>query len=195
MAKVKGPLMSMGATGQLGKSLVFMTWKGIKDVRTHVVPANPRSDGQVAQRNVMKSAVASWHAVLFNALDLAAFNVLASLQAGIMSGFNAFCKLFINCANTAIEALIPYGMVVSSNTGGSFGISLTLAGNCAGKLRWGSSATVMGNSADLVHAAPGNPYTYTLTGLTAGSYVYLQAYTEVADTFFLTGVYKVLVLE
>lgn len=47
MAKVTAPLMSMDASGQLGKALVFQ--KGGK-VRQYVVPANPRTDGQKAVR-------------------------------------------------------------------------------------------------------------------------------------------------
>jgi len=42
MAKVTGPLMSMDARGKIGDALVFIGWKGIKDVRMWKRPANPQ---------------------------------------------------------------------------------------------------------------------------------------------------------
>jgi hypothetical protein len=194
MAKVKGPLMSMGASGQLGKTLVFMTWKGIKDVRAHVVPANPKTQGQRDQRDIMKAAVLSWHTNLFNELDVAAYNILASIQAKIMSGFNIFCKLFIDQTLLETTLLVPHGMVISANTGGSFSISCALAGVTAIAVKYGSSPSVLGNGVQLEHASEGNPYTKTLTGFTAGDYVYFQIYTGVSGNSVLSGIYKVLVL-
>ena len=194
MAKVKGPLMSMGATGQLGKSLVFMTWKGIKDVRSHVIPSNPQTDGQMAQRTIMTDAVAAFHALALNDLDRAAYNVLASIQSAIMSGFNIFCKMFID--NTLLEniILLPYGVVISGNTGGAFSIAATLAGVNAVAVRYGSSPSVLGNGVQMDHGGDGQPYTKTLSGFTPGDYVYFQLYTGAADTVVLSGIYKILVV-
>jgi len=194
MAKVKGPLMSMDARGQLGKTLVFIGWKGIKDVRSFVIPANPKTAGQVTQRGIMTDAVALFHFAVFNVLDMAALNVWASIQAAIMSGFNVFCKKFIEQVLLGLSVVAPSGMVISANTGGSFGISLKLAGVSAGKVRYGSSPTVMGSIASLTHSGEGQPYTATLSGFTAGEYVYLQAYTEVSGIYWDTGIYKVLIL-
>lgn len=50
MAKVTGPLLSFGADGQIGKSMVMSSWKGIKYARRYVVPANPRTTAQQANR-------------------------------------------------------------------------------------------------------------------------------------------------
>jgi len=49
MAKVTGPLMSMGASGRFG-AIVFDT-RGF--VRTFVAPANPQTVNQMTQRNTM----------------------------------------------------------------------------------------------------------------------------------------------
>jgi hypothetical protein len=46
MAKVTGPLMSMSASGQIGKAIVFAGWKGINYVRQFVIPSNPQSADQ-----------------------------------------------------------------------------------------------------------------------------------------------------
>lgn len=51
MAKTTGPLLSFGATGQVGKTVVFGKWKGVGYVRTHVNPANPQTAEQSLTRN------------------------------------------------------------------------------------------------------------------------------------------------
>lgn len=56
MAKVKGPLLSLGASGQIGKSIVFGDWRGVKYAREHVVPANPRSTAQTLTRKTFEYA-------------------------------------------------------------------------------------------------------------------------------------------
>lgn len=56
MAKVTGPLLSLGASGSIGKSVVFGDWRGVKYARQHVVPANPRTTAQTETRNVFQFA-------------------------------------------------------------------------------------------------------------------------------------------
>lgn len=51
MAKLTAPLLSMGARGQLGKSLVVSKWRGISYARQHVIPANPRTAAQQENRS------------------------------------------------------------------------------------------------------------------------------------------------
>ena len=41
MVKVYGPMMSLDATGTIGKTATFSKWKGRNYVRQRVVPANP----------------------------------------------------------------------------------------------------------------------------------------------------------
>lgn len=54
MAKVKGPLMSMEASGAYGGTLVFGQRKGSSVVRQLVTPSNPMSAGQEAARNIVR---------------------------------------------------------------------------------------------------------------------------------------------
>ncbi len=51
MAKVKGPLMSMEASGSYGSTLVFGRRLGSNVVRQLVKPANPKTQGQMDARN------------------------------------------------------------------------------------------------------------------------------------------------
>ena len=54
MAKVSGPLMSMGASGSFGGALVFGLRKGANIVRQLVTPANPKSADQATARNIVR---------------------------------------------------------------------------------------------------------------------------------------------
>ena len=51
MAKVKGPLMSMEASGSYGSTLVFGRRLGSNVVRQLVKPSNPQTQGQMDARN------------------------------------------------------------------------------------------------------------------------------------------------
>lgn len=60
MALLRGALLSFGARGQIGKTLVIGAWRGITYGREYVVPANPKSTGQVATRDVFAWLNAVW---------------------------------------------------------------------------------------------------------------------------------------
>lgn len=54
MARTTAPLMSLDASGSIGKAIVFSRWKGRSYCRRHVFPANPKSGLQVGMRSVLK---------------------------------------------------------------------------------------------------------------------------------------------
>ena len=92
MAKVKGPLMSMNARGQIGKTLVYSGWKGLGTVRQHVVPSNPKTAGQVEQRDIMRAVVAAYRSNITAVLMKIGWNRAATAGKTIQSGFNAFVQ-------------------------------------------------------------------------------------------------------
>jgi len=51
MPKVTAPLLSFGASGQVGKTLVASKWKGRAYMRQYVIPGNPNSSEQQLTRN------------------------------------------------------------------------------------------------------------------------------------------------
>jgi len=60
MAKVKGPLLSLGASGTIGKVQTYGKWRGVPTVRSHVIPANPKSTAQVLTRDIFKALNVRW---------------------------------------------------------------------------------------------------------------------------------------
>jgi|SRR6185295_3499450 len=55
MAKVTGPLMSLDASGTVGKTATFSKWNGRNYVRLRVIPMNPQTDAQ----NLARVAIGS----------------------------------------------------------------------------------------------------------------------------------------
>ncbi|MBA7533075.1 hypothetical protein ES705_25310 [subsurface metagenome] len=102
MAKLKGPLMSLGASGKLADTLVFMSWKGLNTVREYVIPANPQTALQVAHREHFTAAVAGIHAAQarpdnpLNETDQVAYSALATAKGKIMTWFNQVVKLWVD---------------------------------------------------------------------------------------------------
>jgi len=194
MAKVKGPLMSMDARGQIGKTLVFLGWKGIKDVRTYVIPSNPKSDGQVAQRGLLTAAVGFWHSVAFNTLDLAAFNLLALLEPAVMSGFNAFCKTYIALIKAAQTVLYARQYTTMSNAGGAVSISITCDDAVLLDVWYGTSLTSLTGFLSLAKVGGVGPFLGDIENLVAGTDLFMKFKTQDVATTVLSGIYKVRVL-
>lgn len=60
MGKLTAPLLSFGADGQVGKSLVFSRWRGINYARRYVVPSNPQTAAQQTTRNTFSMLSDLW---------------------------------------------------------------------------------------------------------------------------------------
>jgi len=71
MAKVKGPLMSLEASGSVANTITFSTWKGRPYVRQLVTPSNPSTAGQIAIRKVLGSIAKAARLVLTQKTDVA----------------------------------------------------------------------------------------------------------------------------
>lgn len=52
MAKLTAPLLSFEGSGQIARTQVYSSWKGIPYARRYTIPANPRSTAQVQTRSV-----------------------------------------------------------------------------------------------------------------------------------------------
>jgi len=98
MAKLTGPLMSFGARGKLGGSIVYSAWKGINTARQLVTPANPRSPDQVAQRDLMGVIVQAWRSTQVTQAIRLGWNRLAQLTGRPVSGFNTFVSQLVKLA-------------------------------------------------------------------------------------------------
>lgn len=86
MAKLTGPLLSFGASGQIGKSMVTGSWRGIPYARQYVVGANPRTTAQQENRFRFRTLGEMWRFMPATVTD--AFNLFASGRR--FTGVNSF---------------------------------------------------------------------------------------------------------
>lgn len=89
MAKWKSPFLS-DIRNKLGENVVFSQWKGRPYMRTYVVPANPNTSKQQANREDVKNLVQRWQSIATTEDIKSAWDEFAlSYQ---ISGFNLFTK-------------------------------------------------------------------------------------------------------
>lgn len=93
MAKLRGPLFSMDARGQIGKALVYGGWKGIAWVREYFVPENPQSQAQTKVRDIFTLGVLRWQNIGTPAQE--GWDEGAERKGKIQSGFNYFMAEYV----------------------------------------------------------------------------------------------------
>lgn len=179
MAKLKGPLFSLGASAQLGKTLVYFSWKGLNVVREYVIPSNPKTALQTTQRGYLTAAVDEIHlqqAAGSNPLspaDIAAYNLLASLRPTPRTWFNELCKMLIDLLVGGLDPEFPTD---GTSTPGSGQILMSVFDNngamTAGDFWYGTSKSALINSVSASLAT--GEFTATPTGLVAGVKYYWQ---------------------
>ena len=184
MAKVKAPLLSMRASGSIGKNIVFASWRGVPYTRQHVIPANPQTTEQGLTRNAFK-----WLNDLFR--NFGTFGIApwdAAATGRPFTGRNSCIKSNLPLLRTAITLADLIGSpgvrggpslaTFTPNPGvasGSIDFDFTVGGLPTG---W-SLARVAGfavneadpHDLDPIEYAEGtyvgaNPQTFTFTGLT-----------------------------
>ena len=88
MAIVKAPFLSLGASGKFANTLVASTWKGLKTMRSYVVPSNPNTADQQTQRTLFSACVSAFRNYLTAALGRTAWDRSALASGKAQSGFN-----------------------------------------------------------------------------------------------------------
>ncbi|MBA7527949.1 hypothetical protein ES705_20131 [subsurface metagenome] len=175
--------MSLGASGQLAKTLVFFPWKGINAVREYVIPANPKTALQTAQRAHVTNGVGLVHAAMADAtnplasIDQVAYSALAAAKGRIITWFNQAIKLCIDVSVAGPVPCIYSDMTFTTKTVAAIDLELYLnegtpSSLVAGTFFFGSTKT------NLIHQAAAT--------VTAGDKVALVA--EDCSAFLTAGV-------
>lgn len=186
MAKLKAPLMSLGASQQLGKSLVFFPWKGLDVVREYVVPANPRTSGQTTQRGYLSNAVTRVHTAQaratnpLDATDVSAYALWASVVQSATTWFNQAVRHMID------QQIAGDGYPLYYNGSASPGANQIVMQMYAhydapsnGKFFYGTSRTALIHSITAIIA--GTSISVTIPGLTTGVKYYVQFVADAGD--------------
>jgi len=179
MAKLKAPLLSLGASGKLGNAIVYFPWKGLHVAREYVVPSNPRTSGQLTQRGYLAQAVESihgaqaWAAHLLDSTDIMAYALLGSTFKKPRTWFNQAIKVLVDQL-VASKHPILYSDGATTPGADQLGVTVTQvsAYATAGNFHYGTSKTALINIKAGSLAA--QTWSATLTGLTTGVKYYWQ---------------------
>ena len=98
---------------QIGKSLVYATWKGINYMRRYVVPANPNTVAQQAQRGLF-----SWVQRVANSVLITVCQKFWKKLAVKMSAYNAFMKYNLKSianVDSFVGAIFAKGSMLASS--------------------------------------------------------------------------------
>jgi hypothetical protein len=194
MAKLVAPLFSFSARGQLAKTLVYSGWKGIDDVRSYVVPANPQTAGQQEQRSFFTDGVDAWHDTGLDSDDVTAWNRLASTLPRPQSGFNAFVASVIGLRQdgfTLAQMAMGFNGSIIDSGAGQVDMAITEDGSAVSVIfDWGYSPTSLINTANGVEAA--NVWTAANVPVNSGVTVYARARLRnvTPATIGYTGIYR-----
>lgn len=186
MAKLTGPLLSFGADGQIGKAMVTAKWRGIAYARQYVIPANPRTTKQQANRTRFALLREMWKLAPqgvrapFDTFALGrkflGFNSFVGENNRLLNGETDMQKLL--CSPGARGGLPPEGVVVSTGSAsGEIDVAVTpaaqLPDNWAVTRCWG--AAIVDQNPVGIFSGPfiagsddTDPYEITLGGLPAG---------------------------
>jgi hypothetical protein len=84
-------------SGTLGKDTVASSWKGIRYLREHKVPVDPKSELQLRHRAMFAKAVETWHALDPRQREL------YDGAAIRMTGYNLFIRQYIEAVRNGRE--------------------------------------------------------------------------------------------
>lgn len=125
MAKVNAPLLSFGASGTIGGTQVYSTWRGVAYARQHVVPANPKTVEQTKTRTSFAWLSGLWKLAAPKAQE--PWNAYAAGRA--FTGRNAL----ISANNGALRAATDItGLIMSPGARGGLALPTATAAGGAG---------------------------------------------------------------
>ena len=180
MAKLKGPLFSLGASGAIGEALVYFSWKGLNVVREYVIPSNPKTTPQKTQRGYLADAVDFIHANQAEASnpideeDVSAMALLGSTYPTPRTWFNQLVKVLVDSK----VAGKGFGILRNGHcTPGTDKLTVGMIADfdntiATGKFHYGTSKTALIHSIAATIAA-GSP-SKEITGLVTGVKYFVQ---------------------
>lgn len=119
MAKLTAPLLSFEGSGQIAKTQVYSSWKGIPYARRYTQPANPQSAGQVMTRSVFTWLNFVWRT--------APADFVAPWQAAVVGRPLIDRNLWIKQNNGFLRELSTLdGMVFSPGAKGGIASAITI---------------------------------------------------------------------
>lgn len=185
MVKLAGPALSLEASGTIANTLVFAKWKGRPYVRSRVVPANPKSGGQVGMRSMFRFLTQQWASLTAGnqatwedraaAAAIAPFNAFVSYNQFRARNFLAPTQEYPE-AETAFNGTMGAATIAAGIRSITLTQAITAAGNGWGLAIYRSTSTGFATAfSNLVRVLPfsgTDDIVFVDTPLAAGDYYY-----------------------
>lgn len=126
MSKVLGPLLSLSASGTIGRAMTFANWKGVNTVRVKSNPSNPQTTNQMHARALF--AAGGKISKVTDPLEVLPVFV-KTITPAQQSYISYFVKEMLGNGNVNIEAAITdYENVTYATQAGYFDDAASQAG-------------------------------------------------------------------
>lgn len=143
MAKIVAPLLSFEGSGQIAKTQVYSTWKGIPYARRYTQPANPRSTEQMKTRDVFSWLNFTWR--------VAGTDFVAPWKAAVVGRPMIDRNLWIKQNNSFLRELTTLeGMTFSPGAKGGLTSPITITGGANQITFAGTAPTPLPSGWDIV---------------------------------------------
>jgi hypothetical protein len=145
VAKVRSPLWSPEAWGQLGKSVVFQRGRAGNIARAYVIGKVARTERQEQLRRAMSQAARWWREARWTANDLAAWELAAAQEPRPMNGQNLFVRYAVAAALAGKDWAVMRDLQYGRNAAGTdWWVSVAPVGFDGALIRWGATPGAMG---------------------------------------------------
>ena len=96
MTKVTGPMISLDARGSIGNSVNFSIRRGVNYTRQHIIPGNPQTAAQSANREVFHDGVSKWRFCADLIPELYKTQWIYYAMGTSESGYNRFMRYYLS---------------------------------------------------------------------------------------------------
>jgi len=165
VAKVKSPLLSMEASGVLGKSIITQTRKKVKYIKGYAKPRNPQTEIQQANRNYIALAVIEWGKEGYKEIDKQAWNFYAKTKNKNKSGYNELVSFYIIAMKIEETWTSLNNCVITDITSSGCKVYIDIEADKEGILYLGTSKFSMRK--EYIGVFSDGEYLFTITGLEA----------------------------
>lgn len=163
-------MLSIEASGVLGKSIISETRKKVKYIKQYVKPKNPQTEKQQTNRNYIRLAVIEWGKEGYKEIDKQAWDFYAKTKSKNMSGYNALIGFYVVAVKNEDTWTSLNNCVIFDITSSGCKVYIDVEEDKEGILYIGISKFSMRE--EYIGVFTDDKYLFTITGLLANTKYY-----------------------
>lgn len=187
MAKVRGPLMSMSASGRLARNLIYKSTAAGAVVKSYGRPRKGPSQAQRDKRQAFRDLGAAWHELY--AQDVEAWE---TATAGTrLTAYNRFLQSYLDHYQPGQAVTVCRGAAIEGEDGLAVTVGIEVTAAAQVVISYGSGATILPRSAAATAPAAGR-VSLQLTRGRAGEEIYFTVKSSAdSPSWLASGTYRV----